>query len=66
MNSSKRVIHSAGGEANGALTSLAKRGGSGLSMGLLSGLFSKAKPEKTEHKDSSNVILMGSLPSTTL
>ncbi|KAM1209729.1 hypothetical protein EV1_015291 [Malus domestica] len=41
--------------------------GGGSGSGLLSGLFSKVKPEKPrEHKDSDNVILMGSLPSTSL
>ncbi|KAM1786212.1 hypothetical protein FF1_038916 [Malus domestica] len=41
--------------------------GGGSGSGLLSGLFSKAKPEKPrEHKDGDNVILMGSLPSTSL
>lgn len=40
---------------------------SGLNVGFLSGLFTKAKPEKLgEHKDNDNVILMGSLPSTSL
>ncbi|KAL4360363.1 hypothetical protein HN51_020755 [Arachis hypogaea] len=38
----------------------------GLSPKLLSGLFSREKPEKTrEHKDE-NIILMGSLPSNSL
>ncbi|XP_048443825.1 uncharacterized protein LOC125467855 [Pyrus x bretschneideri] len=41
--------------------------GGGSGSGLLSGLFSKVKPEKLrEHKDSDNVVLMGSLPSTSL
>lgn len=65
-SSAKRVSDNASGETNGALITLGKRTGSGLSVGLLSGLFSRAKPEKNEHKDSDNVILMGSLPSTTL
>ncbi|EXB29616.1 Pleckstrin homology domain-containing family M member 3 [Morus notabilis] len=40
---------------------------SGLSVGFLSALFTKAKPDKIgEHKDDDNVILMGSLPSTSL
>ncbi|WCJ36088.1 Phox (PX) domain-containing protein [Euphorbia peplus] len=43
------------------------RSGSGLSVGLLSGLFSRANPEKVkDHKDNDTVILMGSLPSTYL
>lgn len=50
-----------------ALDLLGKRSDSGLSVGLFSGLFARAKPEKTrEHKDGDNVILMGSLPSTSL
>ncbi|KAL5816254.1 hypothetical protein ACOSQ3_024632 [Xanthoceras sorbifolium] len=65
-NSSKRVSHSASGETNRSLTLLGNKSGSGLSIGLLSGLFSKAKPEKAEHKDRDTVILMGSLPSTSL
>lgn len=41
--------------------------GGGSGSGLLSGLFSKVKPEKLrEHKDSDNVVLMGSLPSTSI
>lgn len=60
-NSAKRVSHNDSGETNGALITLEKRTGFGLSAGLLSGLFSRAKLEKSD-----NVILMGSLPSTTL
>lgn len=63
-NSTKRVRGNASGETNGELIALGKRATSGLSVGLLSGLFSRAKPEKKDHKDSDNVILMGSLPST--
>ncbi|KAJ8771805.1 hypothetical protein K2173_026982 [Erythroxylum novogranatense] len=44
---------------------LGERSSSGLTGRFLSGLFSRAKPEKTtDYKDSDNVILMGSLPST--
>ncbi|XP_059442498.1 uncharacterized protein LOC132174826 isoform X1 [Corylus avellana] len=57
----------ASGEVSRALDLLGKRSDSGLSVGLFTGLFARAKPEKTrEHKDSDNVILMGSLPSTSL
>ncbi|XP_065875470.1 uncharacterized protein [Euphorbia lathyris] len=43
------------------------RSGSGLSVGLLSGLFSRANPDKVkDQKDNDTVILMGSLPSTYL
>uniref|UniRef100_A0A2N9HVE2 PX domain-containing protein n=1 Tax=Fagus sylvatica TaxID=28930 RepID=A0A2N9HVE2_FAGSY len=58
------VSNGAGGEGNRAL---GRRSSSGLSAGLLSGLFAKAKPEKMkELKDGDNVILMGSMPSTSL
>ncbi|KAF3954554.1 hypothetical protein CMV_020119 [Castanea mollissima] len=59
----ERVNNGAGGGVN---RTLGRRSGSGLSVGLLSGLFTRAKPEKTEPKDGDNVILMGSLPSTSL
>ncbi|RDX71425.1 Differentially expressed in FDCP 8-like B, partial [Mucuna pruriens] len=50
------------GSERGALDLL----GRGLSSGLFSGLFTKEKPDKTrDHKDE-NIILMGSLPSTSL
>ncbi|KDP31083.1 hypothetical protein JCGZ_11459 [Jatropha curcas] len=46
---------------------LGRRSSSGLSMGFLSGLFPRAKPETmNELKDHDTVILMGSLPSTSL
>ncbi|KAK7350629.1 hypothetical protein VNO77_09455 [Canavalia gladiata] len=55
-----------GGETRGALDLLGRGLNSGLSTRFLSGLFTKEKPEKTrEHKDE-NIILMGSLPSTSL
>ncbi|KAK1564917.1 hypothetical protein Q3G72_014662 [Acer saccharum] len=66
VNSTKSESHNANSGANRSLTLLGSRSGSGLSIGLLSGLFSKAKPEKAEHKDNDTVILMGSLPSTSL
>ncbi|PON72208.1 Phox domain containing protein [Parasponia andersonii] len=57
----------AGGESSGALDLLGKGLSSGLNVGFLAGLFTKAKPENLGvHKDSDNVILMGSLPSTSL
>ncbi|GAV58352.1 PX domain-containing protein/DUF4206 domain-containing protein [Cephalotus follicularis] len=63
VNTDKRVTHSASGGEIGSLDLLGRRSGSGLSLGLLPGLFSKAKIEKIkEHKESGNVILMGSLP----
>jgi run domain Beclin-1 interacting cysteine-rich containing protein len=43
---------------------LGRRSGSSLHLGLLSGLFSKAHPEKM--KDEDTIILMGSLPTTSL
>ncbi|KAF7838317.1 Pleckstrin likey domain-containing family M member 3 [Senna tora] len=50
------------GETRGTLDLL----GRGLGSGFLSGLFTKEKPQKSkEHKDE-NIILMGSLPSTSL
>ena len=55
-----------GEETRGTLDLLGRGLSSGLSSGFLSGLFTKEKPEKTrEHKDE-NIILMGSLPSTSL
>ncbi|XP_021650647.2 uncharacterized protein LOC110642801 isoform X2 [Hevea brasiliensis] len=46
---------------------LGRKSGSVLPMGLLSGLFSRAKPEMMkDYQDSDTVILMGSLPSTSL
>lgn len=54
------------GEVSGALDFLG-RSGSGLGVGFLSGLFTKTKSEKQrEQKNGDNVILMGSLPSTSL
>ncbi|KAK3224728.1 hypothetical protein Dsin_004590 [Dipteronia sinensis] len=64
VNSTKSVSHNPNSGTNRSLTLLGNRSGSGLSIGLLSGLFSKAKPEKAAHKDNDTVILMGSLPST--
>lgn len=59
----KRATSGVGAEISGLLDLF----GGGSSSGLLSGLFSKVKPEKPrEHKDGDNVILMGSLPSTSL
>jgi run domain Beclin-1 interacting cysteine-rich containing protein len=43
---------------------LGRRSGSSLHLGLLSGLFPKAHPEKM--KDEDTIILMGSLPTTSL
>ncbi|KAB2633347.1 hypothetical protein D8674_029594 [Pyrus ussuriensis x Pyrus communis] len=59
----RRATSGVGAEISGFLDLF----GGGSGSGLLSGLFSKAKPEKPrEHKASDNVILMGSLPSTSL
>ncbi|KAM7274498.1 hypothetical protein ACFE04_016364 [Oxalis oulophora] len=55
------------GEASGSLSLLVGRPGSGFGVGILSGLFSRAKAENTkERKDNGNVILMGSLPGSSL
>ncbi|KAJ6688187.1 PLECKSTRIN HOMOLOGY DOMAIN CONTAINING PROTEIN [Salix koriyanagi] len=52
-------------EASGL--TLGRRSGSTLGLGLLSGLFSKANPEKVkDYKDNDAIILMGSLPSNFL
>lgn len=46
---------------------LGRKSSSVLPLGLLSGLFSRAKPDAMKaHQDSDTVILMGSLPSTSL
>ena len=46
---------------------LGRRSGSTLGLGLLSGLFSKANPEKVkDYNDNDAIILMGSLPSNFL
>lgn len=58
-----------GGEVGVAVDLLARKLTSGLGSGFLSGLFSRARQEKASghnHKESDNVILMGSLPSTSL
>ncbi|XP_061336670.1 uncharacterized protein LOC133283774 [Gastrolobium bilobum] len=61
-----RASQRGGGETRGTLDLLGKGLSSGLSPRFLSGLFTKEKLEKTrEHKDE-NIILMGSLPSTSL
>ncbi|KAK7301540.1 hypothetical protein RJT34_12406 [Clitoria ternatea] len=61
-----RASQTGGGETRGAMDLLGRGLSSRLSPRFLSGLFTKEKPEKTrEHKDE-NIILMGSLPSTTL
>jgi len=56
-----------GGERRGALDLLGRGLSSGLSTRFLSGLFTNEKAEKSsrEHKDE-NIILMGSLPTTSL
>lgn len=67
MPLTRRVSRWASGESSGAFDLLGKGLSSGLNVRLLSGLFTKAKPENLgAHKDSDNVILMGSLPSTSL
>ncbi|XP_015579695.1 uncharacterized protein LOC8288989 [Ricinus communis] len=45
---------------------LGRSSSSGLSMGLISGLFSRVKPEKEKDHRDDTVILMGSLPSTSI
>ncbi|XP_062116244.1 uncharacterized protein LOC133830305 isoform X2 [Humulus lupulus] len=64
----KRVSRSrASGDSSGALDLFGKGLTSGLNVGFLSGLFAKAKPDNLGmHKNSDNVILMGSMPSTSL
>nr|KYP51560.1 Pleckstrin isogenyy domain-containing family M member 3 [Cajanus cajan] len=59
-----RSLTNRGGETRGGLDLL---GRGGLSPRFLSGLFAKEKPNKTreQHKDE-NIILMGSLPTTSL
>lgn len=55
-----------GGETRGALDLLGRGLTSGLSQKFLSGFFTTEKPDKTkDHKDE-NIILMGSLPTTSL
>ncbi|KAE9587405.1 putative Phox domain-containing protein [Lupinus albus] len=55
-----------GGETRGTLDMLGSGFSSGLSSRFLSRLFTREKPENTRlHKDG-NIILMGSLPSTSL
>lgn len=67
MTLTKRVGSQSGTDETGATLDLLGRGlASGLSSKFLSGLFSKENPKKTkEHKDE-NIILMGSLPGTSL
>ncbi|KAK7281924.1 hypothetical protein RIF29_10305 [Crotalaria pallida] len=61
-----RASQRGGGETSGTLDLLGMGLNSGLSSRFLSGLFTKEKPEKNRvHKDE-NIILMGSLPSTSL
>ncbi|KAK9278923.1 hypothetical protein L1049_028504 [Liquidambar formosana] len=68
VETSKRVGRwVGGGEEEGALDLLGRKLSSGLPVGFFSGLFSKARQEKIGgHKDGDTVILMGSLPSTSL
>lgn len=62
----KRVSHRDGDE-EGPLDLMVRKLGSGLPVGFLSGLFSKSRQENQRgHKDGDTVILMGSLPSTSL
>nr|DAD30893.1 TPA_asm: hypothetical protein HUJ06_009744 [Nelumbo nucifera] len=59
--------HGTSDELDGALDLSARKSGPTSPIGLLSGLFSKAKQEKAwSPKNSNPVILMGSLPSTSL
>ncbi|XP_048329064.2 uncharacterized protein LOC125422292 isoform X2 [Ziziphus jujuba] len=62
----KKVSRGTSGEVSGALDFLG-RSGSGVSVGFLSRLFTKTKSEELrEQKNGDNIILMGSLPSTSL
>ncbi|XAR72616.1 hypothetical protein NMG60_11019322 [Bertholletia excelsa] len=55
------------GKSGGTLDLPGRKLDSTSTMGLLSGLFTKARQDKSWwHKDSDTVILMGSLPSTSL
>ncbi|GLT65482.1 hypothetical protein SLA2020_379130 [Shorea laevis] len=65
VRSSSGLLRGASFGASGAMDLLGKRSGSGLSSGFLSGLFLKSERIK-EHKDSDNIILMGSLPSNSM
>lgn len=68
LESFKTESDNASDEMNGALVLPRSRSGSVYTSGLLSGLFSKAKSGKLkDHRGGGgNVILMGSLPSTSL
>ncbi|CAJ1975122.1 unnamed protein product [Sphenostylis stenocarpa] len=71
LNGTRNLTNSAsqkggGGETRGALDLLGRGLSSGLSPRFLSGLFTKEKPEKTREYKDENIILMGSLPSTSL
>ncbi|MED6120460.1 hypothetical protein PIB30_020964 [Stylosanthes scabra] len=63
----KKPSQKGSGDTSGTLDLLGRGlSSAGLSPKLLSGLFSREKPDKTrEHKDE-NIILMGSLPSNSL
>ncbi|WVZ20033.1 hypothetical protein V8G54_007355 [Vigna mungo] len=61
-----RVSQRGGGETRGSFDLLGRGLTSGLSQKFLSGFFTTEKPDKTkDHKDE-NIILMGSLPTTSL
>ncbi|KAI6682861.1 hypothetical protein NL676_028774 [Syzygium grande] len=67
LESFKTGSDNASNEMNGALVLPRSGSGSVYTSGLLSGLFSKANSGKSkDHKGGGNVILMGSLPSTSL
>ncbi|KAJ1418284.1 PX domain superfamily [Sesbania bispinosa] len=55
-----------GGETRGALDLLGRGLSSGMSPRFLSGFFTKEKPERNRENKGENIILMGSLPSTSL
>lgn len=61
-----RASSSQRGGGRGALDLLGRGLSSGLSPKFLSGLFLKEKPDKTREHKGENIILMGSLPSTSL
>ncbi|KAI4336168.1 hypothetical protein L6164_014729 [Bauhinia variegata] len=66
MRLTNRVSQRGSGETRGTMDLLGRGLSSGLSTRLFSGLFSKEKPDKNREPKDENIILMGSLPNTTL
>lgn len=63
----KKASGRGGGKEGEAVDLLGRKLSTGLGGGFLTGLFARARQEKAlDHKESDNVILMGSLPSTSL